>query len=72
MKHFHQIYFKLISLDMGKTKPSSTNYAIPGPPLSRKEFKQMIRSAQNEPFYSMQTLKEEISKWKAKHLKNIE
>lgn len=54
---------------MGKIKSSKTNYSIPGPAMSQKEFDEMIREAQKGPFYSVPLLKEEIAKWKAKHSK---
>ena len=52
---------------MGKVKSSKINYAVPGPEMEQKELEKMVREAQNGPFYSLQSLKEEISKWKAKH-----
>jgi len=54
---------------MSKVKSSKTNYALPGQEMSQKEFEQMVREAEKGPFHSVQTLKEEISRWKVKHSK---
>jgi hypothetical protein len=54
---------------MTKVKSSKTNYALPGREMDQKELEQMINEAQKGPFHSVQSLKEEISKWKAKHSK---
>jgi hypothetical protein len=60
---------KFVALNMGKVKSSKNDYVLPGEPLTQKEFERMIRDAEKGPFYSLQTLKDEISKWKAKHSK---
>jgi len=52
---------------MGKVKSDKINYAIPGEPMSQKEFEEMIKKAENGPFHSIEHLKAEVTKWKAKH-----
>ena len=60
---------KIAALDMSKTKPSKNNVALPGPPLDPAEFRKMIKDAEKGPFHSIRTLKEDITKWKAKRSK---
>ena len=52
---------------MGKVKSEKINYAIPGEPMDQKEFEQMIKKAEAGPFHTMETLRNELTKWKAKH-----
>ena len=52
---------------MGKVKSSNINYAIPGSSMGQQEFEQMIREAENGPFYTVQEVKAELAKWKAKY-----
>jgi hypothetical protein len=54
---------------MGKVKSSKINYAIPGSPMDQREFEQMIREAEKEPFYTVKEVKAEMAKWKAKYSK---
>ncbi len=54
---------------MGKTKSDKINYAIPGDAISQKEFEQMIKKAEKGPFHSIDVLKADLEKWKAKYLK---
>jgi len=54
---------------MGKVKSDKANYAVPGEPMSQKEFEEMIKKAEQGPFYSVEDLKAEAAKWKAKHSK---
>ena len=58
---------KFAALDMGKVKSSKNDHTSPGRPTHLMEFEQMVRDAEKGPFYSLKTLKDEISKWKAKH-----
>jgi hypothetical protein len=50
-------------------KATNNNYTKVGKPLCQKEFEQMIKRAESGPFYSMQTVKAEFEKWKAKYSK---
>jgi hypothetical protein len=52
---------------MGKIKSQKVNYAIPGDPMSQQEFEQMIQEAGKGPFYSVEQVKTELAKWKAKY-----
>ena len=54
---------------MGKVKSQNTNYAVPGEPMTHPEFEQMIQKAEKGPFYTINELKAEVAKWKAKHSK---
>lgn len=52
---------------MGKI--SNTNYALPGKPMNKIEFKRMIAEAENGKFYSVDALRTEVDKWKIKRSK---
>ena len=54
---------------MGKIKSAKINYSIPGDVMDQQEFEQMIKKAEKGPFHSMNTVKAELAKWKAKHSK---
>jgi hypothetical protein len=54
---------------MGKTKSDKVNYAIPGDAINQQEFEQMIKKAEKGPFHSIDTLKANLAKWKAKYSK---
>ncbi len=54
---------------MGKIKSDKINYAIPGDAISQQEFEQMIKKAEKGPFHSIDTLKANLAKWKAKYSK---
>ena len=54
---------------MSKIKSAKINYAIPGDPMNQLEFEQMIKKAEAGTFHLMETLKIELAKWKARHLK---
>jgi hypothetical protein len=54
---------------MGKIKSDKINYAIPGDPISQQEFEQIIKKAEKGPFHSIDTLKANLAKWKAKYSK---
>lgn len=60
---------KFIALVMSNFKSSKNDPVLQGRPMNQKEFEQMIRDAGKGPFHSLQTLKDEISKWKAKQSK---
>lgn len=64
-----KIMLKNRSLNMSKAKSSKNNIALAGPPFDQTEFEQMIEDAEKGPFHSIQTLKEEILKWKTKYSK---
>ncbi|HEY8928396.1 MAG TPA: hypothetical protein VIM55_04360 [Mucilaginibacter sp.] len=59
--------YKIVNLTMGKVKSDKINYAIPGKPMSQKEFEEIIKKAENGPFHSIEHLKAEVTKWMAKH-----
>ena len=46
------------------------SYAVPGEAMSQEEFELMIKKAEKGPFHSIQKLKDELAKWKAKHSKS--
>jgi hypothetical protein len=52
---------------MGKIKSDKINYVIPGGAISQQEFEHMIEKAEKGPFYSIDTLKDNLTKWKAKY-----
>jgi len=52
---------------MGKIKSSKINYAIPGNTMSQQEFEKMIEKAEKGPFHSIDAVKAELAKWKAKY-----
>lgn len=54
---------------MSKIKSAKINYSVPGDAMGQQEFEQMIKKAENGPFHSMKTVKAELAKWKAKHVK---
>ena len=51
---------------MGKIKSAKINYAIPGDAMDQQEFEQMIKKAEERPFHTIKTVKNELAKWKAK------
>jgi len=54
---------------MGKIKSAKINYAIPGEAMNQQEFEHMIKKAEKGAFHSIDTLKAELAKWKAKYSK---
>jgi len=60
---------KIVNLNMGKVKTEKINYALPGDPMSQKEFEEMIKKAEDGPFHSIEKVKVEFAKWKLKHSK---
>lgn len=50
---------------MGKIKTAKITYAGPGDATDQQEFEQMIKKAEEGPFHTMQTVKNELAKWKA-------
>jgi hypothetical protein len=54
---------------MGKIQSEKINYAIPGQSLSQQEFEQMVKEAEKGPFYTIDEVKTELAKWKAKYSK---
>jgi hypothetical protein len=60
---------KNVNLNMGKVKSEKINYAIPGEAMSQKEFEEMIKKAEDGPFHTIQKVKTELAKWKAKYSK---
>jgi len=52
---------------MGKIKTQKVNYAIPGDPMTQQQFEQMISDAEKGPFYTVEEVKAEMAKWKAKY-----
>ncbi|WP_426668061.1 hypothetical protein ACPPVU_18430 [Mucilaginibacter sp. McL0603] len=54
---------------MSKIKSAKINYAIPGDAIHQQEFELMIKKAENGTFHSMNTVKNEMAKWKAKYSK---
>ncbi len=45
------------------------NYTLPGKPLKRHEFKQMVKEAEEGRFHSIKFVREQIEKWKMKYPK---
>jgi hypothetical protein len=58
------IKMKDVNLNMGKVKTDKVNYALPGEPMSQKEFEEMIKKAEQGPFHSIEKVKTEFAKWK--------
>lgn len=56
-----------VILVMSKVKSSKINYAIPGDAMDREEFEKMIKKAKNGPFHTIDKVKAELEKWKAKY-----
>ncbi len=54
---------------MGKIKSDKVNYAIPGEPMTQKEFEERIKKAEKGPFHSMDVLQANFEKWKVKYAK---
>jgi hypothetical protein len=54
---------------MSKIKSAKINYAIPGDAMDQKELELMIKKAEKGPFHSMNAVKNEMAKWKAKYSK---
>ena len=54
---------------MGKVKSEKINYALPGEPMSEKEFEVMIKKAEEGPFHTIEKVMAEFEKWKSKHSK---
>lgn len=54
---------------MSRDKSAKTNHTTPGDAMNQKQFEQMIRKAEEGPFYTIKAVKNELAKWKAKYFK---
>jgi len=55
---------------MAKSKSKSAkNYAVPGKPMTQKEFKWLIEEAEKGPFFSIEESKKKFEAWRKKHSK---
>jgi hypothetical protein len=48
---------------------SKRNLAIPGKPLTKKEFKALIKEAENGEFCSVEESRKSFQEWRKKHYK---
>jgi hypothetical protein len=55
---------------MAKSKSKNTkNYAVPGKPMTQKEFKGLIEEAEKGPFIGVDELRKSFETWRKKHSK---
>jgi len=64
-----KLKINFVFLSMGKIKSTKINYALPGDAISQHEFEQMIKKSEKGPFHSIDAVKAEFAKWKAKYSK---
>ena len=47
---------------MSRDKSAKTNHTTPGDAMNQKQFEQMIRKAEEGPFYTIKAVKPELAK----------
>ena len=56
---------------MKTTDKKNKNLAIPGKPMSQKEFADLIKEAEEGQFLTVEESKEKFEKWKSKRKKQL-